>query len=121
MAISRRIRKAARDALSNLRSGPRKAKRPGNRGRLAPDPLAPRGIDKRLSQVAADVRAGRFVEQTWDLFRITYFPALTEDQAANLLGDWCKRHGFEAFLSEGKTELSGKLHTVIRLRLTLAS
>jgi hypothetical protein len=93
MAIHRRIRQAAKDALSAHRSrSARKAARPGKGRALARDPEADR-IDQRLSALAAKVLAGDAVECAWELFRVQYFPGWEHEDVAAALGLWATRTG----------------------------
>jgi hypothetical protein len=96
--VHRRIRKAAHDAVLDLRGKrARKPSQSGTRRGVPGDPDAG-WVDERLSAVLADVRAGQFKETTWHFFRLMYFPALDHYALAELLDRWSRRNGLEVKL-----------------------
>lgn len=76
-------------------------------------------VDGRLSGVLTKVRAGEFYETTVESFRLTYFPALTDLETMDALGQWCNRNGIEPDLQEQRVEIGGKSVKVVYLLLTL--
>jgi hypothetical protein len=118
MAIHRRLRKAARAALAPIRRA-REALERRRRWERRHTQRVPRDrdVDERLAAVAVEVKAGRFTEQPWHSFKAAYFPGLDDDEIADLLDYWCRRHGIEPSLREGKTELGGELCNVLWLML----
>lgn len=67
--------------------------------------------------VEREVRAGKFIECPWPLFKLAYFPALGDVEAADLLGDWCLRHRIEPMVREVRAEAGGRLHPVVYIEL----
>ena len=118
MAIHRGLRKAARAVLSPFRKGREALARRRKNRRIAQRVLSDQDVDQRLSAIARQVESGRFVEVNWQVFRSIHFPALSDDEMADVLGDWCRRHGFEPTLREGNTETGGKVYNVVWLLLT---
>jgi hypothetical protein len=88
MAIHRRIRQAAKNALSAHRGRrARKVARPGKGRELVRDPEADR-IDRRISGLAAEVLAGKHVECPWELFRVQHLPGWEHEDVAAALCAW---------------------------------
>lgn len=75
--------------------------------------LVAAAIDQRLSAIRSDVVAGRRYEQTFELFRLTYFPRLDESATADVLGGWCARHGIKADLQPRRVQAGSKPYQVI--------
>jgi hypothetical protein len=90
MAIHRRIRKGARDALAHVRRG-REALQRRRKGRRVARGADVEGIDQRLSSLAAHVLAGQHYECAWELFRFGQFKGLSHEAAALELADWARR------------------------------
>ena len=82
MAVHRRLRQATRNALSAFRGRRARKPKPSRKARRA----APRGngptIDERLAWIVADVRAGKLVECSWELFRLQHFPGWPHERVA---------------------------------------
>jgi hypothetical protein len=102
MAIHRRLRNAAKSALTAIRDprvrkpkGPRKAFRLSARA-------AEFTVDERLSALAAKALAGEHVECSWELFRLQYFPGWPNERVAEALGLWSTRTGVRVAF-EGRT------------------
>jgi hypothetical protein len=79
--------------------------------------MTPAEVDARLASVLKNVKAGKFVEDTWHMFALHYFRGCTDEEAARLLREWCDRHGIEPVLTEGRTSIGNQVFAVIRLRL----
>src|SRR5688572_15026533 len=84
-----KLRQAARNALSLVRERSHGAsQRPGTDRKHARDSDADR-IDRRLSEIAAEVRAGKLYQVPWELFRSVALPQAPDKQAAVMLAAWC--------------------------------
>jgi|SRR5687767_7494616 len=109
MAVHRRFRQAAKSALSNLPGRPKRQPLPARKARRA----APRGaeptIDERLAHIAADVRAGKHVELSWELFRLNCFPGWPHERVAAALGLWSTRHGIRVSFESRDVQAGGAI------------
>ena len=76
------------------KKGTRKVAR-SSKGRKLGGDQAVKGIDERLSKVAAGVLAGHRFEDEWELFRLQYFPGWKHTKVAGTLGAWAQRHGIK--------------------------
>lgn len=52
-----------------------------------------RGRGPSLDQLAADVRAGRHIELTWEMAKHLYFQGLSDREAKRELAAWAKKEG----------------------------
>jgi hypothetical protein len=104
MSIHRRLRQAAKNAITALRG--RRARKPkgprkGRRRRLIVRGEGP-GIDERLSKVAEKALAGEHIECAWELFRRQHFPGWPHERIAAALGMWSTRTSIRVSF-EGRT------------------
>jgi hypothetical protein len=104
MAIHRRLRKLARAALRPFRRGRFGLERFRKDRRLAVRVLTDRDVDERLAHIEVQVKTGGVIDLEWLSFHAHYFPELDDDEAADVLSDWCHRHGIEPVLREGISE-----------------
>jgi hypothetical protein len=92
MAVHRRVRKAAHNALAYVRGRrkeiQRRRKGAGDRGE--PDAST---IDKRLSGIAKELATRRVVSCPWELFRVQHFPGWEHEEVAAAIGQWSRRQG----------------------------
>lgn len=64
-----------------------------------------------LDSLAADVKAGKYVERTWEAIKML-FPAKTDLLAKRKLDAWVKKEGL-AYELEGHTMIAGKRKVVV--------
>jgi hypothetical protein len=94
LPVHRRLRQATKRALSALPGRVRKPKPARKAFRAAARSNGPT-LDERLAPIAADVRAGKQVECTWELLRLEHFPGWPHEHVAVALGLWSKRAGIK--------------------------
>ena len=75
-------------------------------------------IDRRLSEIVAEVKAGKVYQVPWELFRFVALRQAPQKQAAVMLATWCVKSGLQPRL-EVRTVAIGDFHRqVIYLLLT---
>ena len=79
--------------------------------------MTPSEADERLAAVLKNVKGGRLVEVHWELFRVAYFREYSDLEAAELLREWCDRHGLKPAVRLGRTDMAGKTFYVMHLQL----
>jgi hypothetical protein len=79
--------------------------------------LEPIEVDERLAAVERNVKAGKFAESPWLLFKQGYFRNVTEEQAMKAMKSWGIRNGIEVSWRVGKSEIAGQLFDVTWLML----
>ncbi len=58
-----------------------------------------------LEDLKRGVLAGKTSEQSWDLFRRTYFPGVGDDDAKDALLEWGEENGIEATMFTNETNV----------------
>jgi hypothetical protein len=120
MAVHRRLRQAAKRALSKIPGRRKRKALPARKARRA----EPRGngptIDERLAWIVADVRAGKHVELSWELFRLNCFPGWPHERVAAALGLWSTRQGIRVSFESRDMEAAGAIIPAIAVCFRVA-
>src|SRR5688572_31984103 len=92
MAIHKRVRQAGRKLVAHVRERRRALQGRRKDRKHTRDSDADR-IDRRLSEIAAEVRAGKLYQVPWELFRFVALRQAPHKQAAVMLATWCASSG----------------------------
>ena len=92
MAIHKRIRQASRKPVAHVRRDSQGLQRRREDRRHGRGSDADR-IKQRLSEIAAEVRAGKVYQVPWELFRFVALREAPQKQAAVMLAAWCASSG----------------------------
>ena len=92
MAVHKRVRQASRKLVAHVRAGRRALQGRRENRRHGRDSDADR-INQRLSEIAAEVRAGNVYSVPWELFRFVALRQAPHNQAAVMLAAWCASSG----------------------------
>ena len=117
MAVHKRVRQAGRRLVTHVREGRRALQaRRKDRGH-ARDSAADR-INQRLSEIAAEVRAGNVYSIPWELFRFVALREAPHKQAAVMLAAWFGSEGLTPRLEARTVAIGDFRRQVIYLLLT---
>jgi len=75
-------------------------------------------INQRLSEIAAEVRAGNVYSVPWEFFRFVALRQAPHKQAAVMLAAWCASSGLTPRLEARTVAIGDSEHRVIYLLLT---
>ena len=117
MAVHKRIRQAGRKLVAHVRAGRRALQGRRKDRRHGRDSDADR-INQRLSEIAAEVRAGNVYSVPWELFRFVALRQAPHEQAAVMLAAWCASEGLTRRLGVRTVAIGDFERRVIYLLLT---
>ena len=120
MALHKRVRQAGRKLVVHVREGRRALQRRREDRKHARDSDADR-IDRRLSEIAAEVRAGNVYSVPWELFRFIALREAPQKQAAVMLAAWCANSGLTPRLEVRTVAIGDFEGRVIYLLLSAAA
>jgi hypothetical protein len=109
MPVHRRLQRAVKSALSKLPGRRPKKALPARKARRAETRGNGPTIDERLAHIAADVRAGKHVELSWELFRLNCFPGWPHERVAAALGLWSTRQRIKVSFEARDIEAGGAI------------